>query len=113
MARVAPDAAGLSVTVATRKNPEPERMNRLRLFTIPSLAFCGLCIAACCFGGGDGDLASIHIRQLTIGFSGKYKIGSWAPVYITLEAPAGEPLVLELTVPDGDGVPTTTTAKSN
>ena len=84
-------------------------MNRLRLFTIPSLAFCGLCIAACCFGGGDGDLASIHIRQLTIGFSGKYKIGSWAPVYITLEAPAGEPLVLELTVPDGDGVPTTTT----
>jgi len=84
-------------------------MNRLNLFVIPTLAVCGMLIAIDCFGTTGEDASKIHVQDFSIGFSGNYKIGSWTPVYVSLEAPTGEHLSLLLTVPDGDGVPTTTT----
>ena len=61
-------------------------------------AFSGAALAA------EGDP---QIKGLRLGFSGQYKVGYWTPIEVTIEG--GKQSfegVLELTVPDGDGVPT-------
>jgi hypothetical protein len=52
------------------------------------------------------------ITSVSIGFAGHYKLGYWVPVFVSLDCQGrGGPLTIELTVPDGDGVPSTTTAE--
>jgi hypothetical protein len=52
------------------------------------------------------DTAALTIVEVRAGFAGRFKVGYWAPFEVTLrcgpEAVSGE---LELTVPDGDAVP--------
>ena len=51
------------------------------------------------------------ITDVSLGFSGHYKIGYWIPVFVSLDCQGrGEAITIDLTVPDGDGVPSTTTA---
>jgi hypothetical protein len=47
------------------------------------------------------------IRSVQAGFDGKYKLGYWIPIRVTLQANETASGRLEVTVPDGDGVPTT------
>jgi hypothetical protein len=53
-----------------------------------------------------GDAAgSPHIRTVRVGFDGKYKVGHWTPVWISIVGGAQDVRGrLELTTPDGDGV---------
>lgn len=50
----------------------------------------------------------VRISEISIGFSGHYKIGYWVPVFVSLDCQGRGELSIELTVPDGDGVPSTT-----
>lgn len=52
------------------------------------------------------DSSPITIVDVRAGFAGRFKVGYWAPFEITLRC-GSEPVsgVLELTVPDGDAVP--------
>ena len=84
-------------------------MNRSILLIISLLASFGTPMPSACFGSSNDS--SIRIAHFEIGFAGKYKLGYWAPVFVTIDAPGGTELTIELTVPDGDGVPTTTTRK--
>jgi len=53
----------------------------------------------------------VTITDVSLGFSGHYKIGYWIPVFVSLDCQGrGEAITIDLTVPDGDGVPSTTTA---
>lgn len=49
----------------------------------------------------------VAIAEVQMGFAGKYKLGYWAPLRVTLQARKAVTGRLEVTVPDGDGVPTT------
>ena len=82
-------------------------MNRSILLIISLLASFGTSVPSDCFGSATDS--SIRIAHFEVGFAGKYKLGCWAPVFVTIDAPGGTELAIELTVPDGDGVPTTTT----
>lgn len=53
----------------------------------------------------------ILIENVSLGFSGYYKVGHWTPVFVTLKAGEVAGLELDVIVPDGDGVPSRTTAK--
>ena len=84
-------------------------MNRSILLIIFLLAGFGTSVPSSCFGSATDS--SIRIAHFEIGFAGKYKLGYWAPIFVTIDAPGGTELAIELTVPDGDGVPTTITRK--
>ncbi|TWT76036.1 hypothetical protein Pla123a_28220 [Posidoniimonas polymericola] len=51
-----------------------------------------------------GEPASL--AKVEVGFAGRYKLGSWTPVVVTVAGEAGD-LRLEITAPDGDGAPAT------
>ncbi|MCY2993333.1 MAG: hypothetical protein NTY19_36465 [Planctomycetota bacterium] len=54
----------------------------------------------------EAPAAGAQISSIRVGFAGKYKVGYWTPVWVTVVA--GDTAVsgsLELTTPDGDGVP--------
>lgn len=53
----------------------------------------------------SGEAAGPQIKSVSLGFDGRYKVGYWTPVRITLVGGA-QPLEarLELMLPDGDGV---------
>ncbi|MDH3717799.1 MAG: hypothetical protein OES79_06720 [Planctomycetota bacterium] len=59
----------------------------------------------CCGQVGASESSPVQIESITLGFDGKYKLGSWTPVSITLAtnaAPAG--LRIAVTAPDNDAV---------
>jgi len=61
---------------------------------------------------GDAGTPTVRpqIAGVQIGFAGRYKVGTWTPALVALEnAHALEHGALRLTVPDGDGVPSTVT----
>lgn len=59
---------------------------------------------------GAAEASQPVIESLRAGFAGRYKVGFWTPFDVTVQAGAA-PLkcVVELTVPDGDGVPSRVT----
>ena len=83
-------------------------MIRIKLLVATVISACGIFMAIDCYGAGSKDSSIIEVRDFVIGFSGNYKLGYWAPAFVSLDAPTGTHLSLRLTVPDGDGVPTTT-----
>ena len=74
-------------------------MNRIKLLIVSALAICAPLLAAECSAKQSEASSSVRISQFEIGFSGNYKIGCWAPVFVTIDAPGDTELVLELTVP--------------
>jgi len=58
-------------------------------------------------GDGDAPSGGPQVTAIRLGFDGKYKVGLWTPVWVTLaggaETVSGR---VVLTAPDGDGVPT-------
>ena len=57
--------------------------------------------------GVSADAALPRVKEVHLGFGDRYKVGHWTVVAVTMAA--GEKPIrgyLELTVPDGDGVPT-------
>ena len=65
-------------------------------------------VAVECRGERTPNASAIEVRDFHVGFSGYYKLGYWSPAFVEIAAPEGTVLTLLLTVPDGDGVPTTT-----
>src|SRR4051812_38623389 len=65
-------------------------------------------VAACIFAPAllRAEEARAEISQVQVGFGGKYKVGLWTPVVVTLKggktATTGH---LQLIVADGDGLP--------
>jgi len=60
------------------------------------------------FGAVASDIATAEpeIAGLRVGFAGQYRVGLWTPVEVTLRGTAGLAAGrLRVTVPDGDGVP--------
>ncbi|MBW3598120.1 MAG: hypothetical protein KY475_12710 [Planctomycetes bacterium] len=60
--------------------------------------------------GRAQDATGVRVESVRLGFDGKYKVGDWTPVWVTLAYPRGKAPIegrLELTVLDGDGVETT------
>jgi hypothetical protein len=49
----------------------------------------------------------VAIERVQVGFGGRYKLGYWTPIRITIAADEAVTGRLEVTVPDSDGVPTT------
>ena len=81
------------------------------LLLLIGLASCAsMALATDKFAADKSDSASdstpVAIVEVRAGFAGRFKVGYWAPFEITLccgsEPVSGE---LELTVPDGDAVP--------
>ena len=108
MAPAARGVAGLFVVVVIPKNRNCKLMIRIKLLVATVISACGIFMAIDCHGDGSKDSSIIEVRDFVIGFSGNYKLGYWAPAFVSLDAPTGTHLSLRLTVPDGDGVPTTT-----
>ncbi|MDP7267394.1 MAG: hypothetical protein QF408_04415, partial [Pirellulales bacterium] len=73
---------------------------------LTAVMLCGLLLPATV-----GAEVVATITDVSLGFSGHYKIGYWIPVFVSLDCEGrGEAITIDLTVPDGDGVPSTTTA---
>ncbi|TWU24639.1 hypothetical protein [Bythopirellula polymerisocia] len=79
---------------------------------------CNLHLALVCVLLVGGELHAQdekpRITDVEIGFDGAYKLGCWTPVQVILEG-GSIPLtgVVQVTVPDGDGVPTTVISPFN
>ena len=72
---------------------------------LTAVMLCGLLLPATV-----GAEVAATITDVSLGFSGHYKIGYWIPVFVSLDCEGrGEAITIDLTVPDGDGVPSTTT----
>jgi hypothetical protein len=58
--------------------------------------------------------AKLEIAGVRIGFGGQFKVGFWTPVEVVLRAAAeNQSGIVRLTVPDGDGVPTSVTTPAD
>jgi hypothetical protein len=83
----------------------------LKLFRISNLGIGIATAVVLVLVGSSASLAqssSVRVSGVRFGFKGKYKVGDWTPVWVTLEG--GESKTagrLELTVLDGDGVEVT------
>ena len=86
-------------------------MNRIRWILFTAIAVGEVFVAVECHGERTADASAIQVRDFHVGFSGYFKLGYWSPAFVEIDAPEGAVLTLLLTVPDGDGVPTTTRAK--
>lgn len=81
-------------------------MNRLFGFLICA-PLLGLACAGEC-AGPTGSAAAVEITGVRIGFDGKFKVGFWTPVWVTLNGSNRDVQGrLEITTPDPDGVPVT------
>jgi len=108
MVRDVPVADGLFAIVLIVKNLEIQLMIRIPWILATAILICGTMLAVGSHGERGGDGGGIRAQDFRIGFAGHYKLGHWTPAFIALDAPVGTELTLRLTVPDGDGVPTTT-----
>lgn len=64
-----------------------------------------LVLAAACPAGGQEAEQTGRVEKVRVGFGGKYKLGHWTPVQVTLSGGSrGLRGKLELIAPDGDGV---------
>ncbi len=63
---------------------------------------------------GQASAQEVAISGARIGFAGNYKLGCWAPIEVELMG-GPQPIVgkVTVTVPDGDGVPTTVMSPEN
>ena len=85
-------------------------MSRIRWILYTAIVVSEVFVAVECHGERTADASAIQVRSFHVGFSGYYKLGYWSPAFVEIDAPEGAVLTLLLTVPDGDGVPTTTRA---
>ena len=85
-------------------------MSRIRWILFTAIVVSEVFVAVECHGERTADASAIQVRSFHVGFSGYYKLGYWSPAFVEIDAPEGAVLTLLLTVPDGDGVPTTTRA---
>jgi len=86
------------------------RLGRMVLVVGCGFAICALAEATAAKEEPDAA-AGPEIAGVRVGFAGRYKVGLWAPVQVTLRGTAGLAAAhLRLTVPDGDGVPSSVAA---
>ena len=76
------------------------------VFNIRSLSVPCLALVLIVFADGTAAMAEMQIANISVGFEGKYKTGTWTPVRITVRgAPTVADSSLTLTADDDEGVP--------
>ena len=84
----------------------------MRLFASSWILSLSVLVAAVCAAAAMADDAREsppHLAGCRIGFDGQYKVGHWTPLWVDVaDAKVDEPLQLEVTTLDNDGVEVTT-----
>lgn len=57
---------------------------------------------------GDATPDQPEIRSVSVGFDGRFKVGCWTPIEVTLDGPPGATVTPRVIALDPDGSPTTT-----
>jgi hypothetical protein len=83
----------------------------LNLFRISNFRFrilVAVALLLSCVAAAAAQSPSVRVANVRLGFDGKYKVGDWTPVWVTLEGGESDAAGrLELTVLDGDVVEAT------